>query len=93
LATRGGAQVLGRDDVGTIAPGMAADIAAWRIDAPEFAGGAAADPLAALIFCRPPNADLVIVNGRVRVRNAQLCDFDLPRHVRVHNETSRKLLP
>jgi cytosine/adenosine deaminase-related metal-dependent hydrolase len=91
LATRGGAEVLGRDDIGVLAPGMAADIAGWRVDAPEFAG-AGADPLAALVFCRAPNAELVIVNGRVRVRKGELLDFDLPRHVHRHNETSRALL-
>lgn len=92
LATRGGAAVLGRDDVGMLAPGMAADIAGWRIDAPEFAGGAASDPLAALVFCRAPNAELVIVNGRVRVSGGALVDFDYARHVRRHNEISRALL-
>lgn len=92
LATRGGAQVLGRDDTGALAPGMAADIAAWRIDALEFAGGAVHDPLAALVFCRAHNADLVIVNGRVRVRQGRLLHFDLPAHVRRHNEISRALL-
>lgn len=90
LATRGGASVLGRDDVGMLAPGMAADISAWRIDAPEFAG--AADPLAALVFCRAPGADLVIVNGRIRVRSGELEDFDAARHARRHNEISRALL-
>jgi cytosine/adenosine deaminase-related metal-dependent hydrolase len=92
LATRGGAAALGRDDIGFLAPGMAADIAGWRIDAPEFAGGSASDPLAALVFCRAPNAALVIVNGRVRVRDGALVDFDLERHVRRHNEISRDLL-
>lgn len=92
LATRGGAAVLGRDDVGVLAPGMAADIAGWRIDAPEFAGGAVSDPLAALVFCRAPNAELVIVNGRVRVSGGSLVGFDYARHVRDHNEISRALL-
>ncbi|HEY9180692.1 MAG TPA: 8-oxoguanine deaminase [Candidatus Baltobacteraceae bacterium] len=92
LATRGGAATLGRDDIGMLAPGMAADIAGWRIDASEFAGGAASDPLAALVFCRAPNAALVIVNGRVRVCEGALVDFDLPQHVRRHNDISRALL-
>jgi cytosine/adenosine deaminase-related metal-dependent hydrolase len=92
LATRGGASVLGRDDIGVLAPGMAADIAGWRLDSLELAGGAAADALASLVFCRPPNADLVVVNGRVRVRKGELLAFDLPRHVRLHNDTSRALL-
>ncbi len=90
-ATRGGASALGRDDVGAIAPGMAADIAAWRADALEFAGGAVHDALAALVFCRPGNADLVLVNGRIRVRRGEIVDFDRAAHVRRHNEISRGL--
>lgn len=92
LATRGGADVLGRDDIGAIAPGMAADLAAWRIDTLELAGGAVHDPLAALVFCRPRGAELVIVNGRVRVRRGAIAGFDTAAHVRRHNEISRRLL-
>ncbi len=91
LATRGGAQVLGRDDIGMLAPGMAADISGWRIDSLELAGAAVHDPLASLIFCRPRNADLVIVNGRTRVRNGQLLNFDLHAHIRRHNDLARTL--
>ena len=92
LATRGGADVLGRDDIGAIAPGMAADLAAWRTDTLELAGGAVHDPLAALVFCRPRGAELVIVNGRVRVRRGSIAGFDTAAHVRRHNEISRRLL-
>jgi len=91
LATRGGAEVLGRDDVGYLAPGMAADIAGWRTDTLELAGGAIHDPLASLIFCRPRGVDLNIVNGRVRVRSGEIVDFDLVSHVRHHNELARSL--
>src|SRR3954454_3892069 len=51
LATRGGAAVLGRDDIGQLAPGMAADLIGYRLDTLGFAGGAVHDPLAALVFC------------------------------------------
>ena len=44
LATRGGAEVLGRDDVGYLAPGMAADFVGYRLDTLDFAGGAVHDP-------------------------------------------------
>ena len=53
LATRGGAAVLGRDDIGILAPGMAADFAGVRLDSLALAGGAVHDPLASLVFCRP----------------------------------------
>jgi cytosine/adenosine deaminase-related metal-dependent hydrolase len=91
LATRGGAEVLGRDDVGQLAPGMSADIAAWSIDSLELAGGAVHDPIASLVFCRPPRPDVVIVNGRVRVRNGELLDFDLQSTIQRANEIARSL--
>ena len=57
LATLGGARVLGRDDIGSIAPGMSADIIAFRLDQVAFAG-ALQDPIAALVFCQPQRVDL-----------------------------------
>jgi 8-oxoguanine deaminase len=53
IATRGGAAVLGRDDIGGLAPGMVADFAAFRLDDIAFAG-AQHDPVAALVFCGSP---------------------------------------
>lgn len=91
IATRGGAQVLGRDDIGFLAPGMAADVAGWRLDTLELGGAAVHDPLASLVFCRPRNADLVVVNGRLRVRDGALADFDLGSHLRSHNRIAREL--
>src|SRR6266700_7135703 len=51
LATRGGTAVLGRDDIGYLAPGMAADFIGYRLDTLGLAGGAPHDPLASLVFC------------------------------------------
>jgi 8-oxoguanine deaminase len=92
LATRGGAEVLGRDDVGSLAPGMAADVVAFRLDTLPLAGGAPHDPLAALIFCQPPQVDFSIINGRIRVRDGVLVDVDVPALVRRHNEIARALV-
>ncbi len=91
LATRGGAEVLGRDDIGYLAPGMAADFVGFRIDTLGFAGGAVHDALAALVFCQPPNADLSVINGRVRVCGGQLLGVDLPALVERHNAIARAL--
>ena len=85
LATRGGASVLGRDDTGYLAPGMAADFIGYRLDTLGFAGGAVHDPLAALIFCHPPAVDLSVINGQVRVQDGQLLNFDLPALIKRHN--------
>ncbi|MBF6589569.1 MAG: 8-oxoguanine deaminase [Ktedonobacterales bacterium] len=91
LATRGGAAVLGRDDIGALAPGMAADVVGYRLDTLGLAGGAVHDPLAALVFCQPQQVDLSIINGRVRVRNGQLLDIDLPALITRHNALARAL--
>ncbi len=85
LATRGGAAVLGRDDIGTLAPGLAADFIGFRLDTLGFAGGAVHDPRATLVFCQPPNVDLSVINGRRRVQDGQLLDVDLPPLIARHN--------
>lgn len=85
LATRGGAAVLGRDDIGMLAPGMAADFIGYRLDWLGLAGGAVHDPLAALVFCHPPQVDLSVINGRVRIRDGVLLGVDLAAVITRHN--------
>ena len=90
IATRGGAQVLGRDDIGMLAPGMAADIVTVKLDEIGLAG-ALHDPLAALFFCHVPRVSHSIVNGRVVVRDGQLATLDLPRLIERHNVLAARL--
>ncbi len=92
LATRGGAAVLGRDDIGSLAPGMAADLVGYRLDTLGLAGGAVHDPLAALVFCQPPNVSLSVIDGRVRVQDGQLVDVELPPLIERHNAIARALV-
>jgi len=92
LATRGGASVLGRDDIGYLAPGMAADFIGYRLDTLGLAGGAIHDPLASLVFCHPPQVDLSIINGKVRVQNQRLLNIDLPALVERHNAIAYALV-
>jgi cytosine/adenosine deaminase-related metal-dependent hydrolase len=92
LATRGGAEALGRDDIGYLAPGMAADFVGYRLDTLGMAGSAVHDPLAALVFCQPPNVDLSVIDGRVRVKEGRLLDVDLPLLVERHNALARALV-
>lgn len=91
LATLGGAAVLGRDDIGALAPGMAADFIGYRLDRLDFAG-ALHDPLAALVFCTPINVDLSVVNGRVRVQDGRIVDLDLEPLIQRHNAISRAMI-
>ncbi len=90
MATRGGAALLGRDDIGCLAPGMAADFIAFRLDQPALAG-AEQDPLAALVFCMPPCVDLAVVNGRVLVSERQLTGQELAPLLEQHRATARRL--
>jgi 8-oxoguanine deaminase len=90
MATRGGAAVLGRDDIGILAPGMAADVVGFDVSGIDHAG-AQADPLAALLFCHPGKVALSIINGRVIVEDGQLVEVDVPALVSRHNDLSREL--
>ncbi len=92
LATRGGAEVLGRDDVGMLAPGMAADFVGFRTDTLAMAGAAVHDPFAALVFCQPPTVDLSVINGKQRVRDGRLLDVDLRTLIARHNAIARALV-
>ena len=91
LATRGGARVLGRDDIGELAPGKAADIVAFDLNDIGFSGGLH-DPLAALIFCAPVRVDLTVINGRVVVRDGELQTVELPPIVERHRALARQLV-
>ncbi len=91
-ATRGGARVLGRDDIGHLAPGMAADLALFDLRGLGFAGGAVHDPVAALLLCAPAQATYTIVNGRVVVRDGQLATLDLGPLVEQHNRLAVRLV-
>ncbi|MFZ2990152.1 8-oxoguanine deaminase [Ideonella sp.] len=85
LATRGGARVLGRDDIGHLAPGMAADLALFDLRSLGLAGGAVHDPIGALMLCAPAQAHTTVVNGRVVVRDGQLTTLDLGPLLEQHN--------
>jgi 8-oxoguanine deaminase len=91
MATVGGARVLGRDDVGSLAPGMAADVAAWDLNQLGFAG-TSADPVAALIFCHPVSVSYAVINGRVVVDHGQLTTVDVPVVIEKHHAVSKALL-
>jgi cytosine/adenosine deaminase-related metal-dependent hydrolase len=91
MATRGGAAVLGREDIGHLAPGKAADVIGLRLDRLDYAG-ALHDPLAALIFCQPQKVDLSVVNGEIVVEDGHLLTVDLGPVIERHNRISRELV-
>lgn len=90
MATRGGAAVLGRDDIGQIASGKAADLVLLDLEGLPTAG-ALHDPVAAAVYCRP-RVDTVIVNGRVVVERGELKTADSRAIARRANEISARLI-
>ena len=91
IATLGGARVLGRDDIGALAPGMAADLITVPLDEVGLAG-AGHDPVAALLLCQVSRVQHSVVNGRVLVRDGQITTLDLPRLVQRHQGLAAQLL-
>ncbi len=92
MATRGGAAVLGRDDIGAIAPGMAADVIGVRLDTLAMAGAAVHDPVAALVFSAPSTVDLSVIDGRVRIDAGILQGVELSALIAAHNDAARALV-
>lgn len=92
LATRGGAQVLGRSDIGSIAPGMCADLALFDQRTLAFAGGAVHDPIGALLLCASAQAAYTVVNGKVVVREGRLVTVNERELVQRHNRLALSLV-
>lgn len=92
MATRGGAQVLGRSDIGHLAPGMCADLALFDLETLGFAGAAVHDPLGSLLLCASAQADYTVVNGRVVVRQGQLTTVDTGPLIERHNALAQQLV-
>ncbi|MBR6020871.1 MAG: 8-oxoguanine deaminase [Kiritimatiellae bacterium] len=92
IATRGGAACLGYDEIGSVEPGKAADMALFRLDRVEFAG-AMADPAAAPLFCgSAPRAEYTIVAGEVLVEKGRLLLVDEEKLVPEANAAAADLL-
>jgi len=88
LGTRGGADVLGRTDIGSLEPGKCADIAVWRTDGLEFGG--ADDLVAALVFTAPHRVDRLVVGGENVVRGGALVRADEAEIARSHRVQARR---
>jgi cytosine/adenosine deaminase-related metal-dependent hydrolase len=91
IATRGGAEVLGRDDIGSLEVNKRADFFAINLNRLEFAG-ALHDPVSAVIFCAPVRADYTFIEGRAVVTEGRLTTIDLPVLVQTQNRAARRLL-
>jgi cytosine/adenosine deaminase-related metal-dependent hydrolase len=88
LGTRGGAAVLGRDDIGSLEPGKQADLAVWRTDVLELGG--ADDPVAGLVLAAPHRVDRLVVGGEDVVRGGALVHADESQIARDHRAQARR---
>ncbi|MCB2214062.1 8-oxoguanine deaminase [bacterium] len=91
IATRGGAAVLGRDDIGSLTVGKCADLFAIDLNRLDYTG-ALHDPVAAALFCNPQTVDLNIVGGKVVVKDGQMTTVDVPELIQEHNQAAARLV-
>ncbi|GHO51137.1 8-oxoguanine deaminase [Ktedonospora formicarum] len=84
IATRGGAQVLGRSDIGALEPGKCADFFTLDLNTVGYAG-ALSDPVAAVVFCAPQHAYYTVVGGCLIVDKGEIATLNLDSVIREHN--------
>ncbi len=89
MATRGGAAVLGRDDIGSLEAGKCADFFSIDLNTVDYAG-ALHDPVAATVFCAPQKARYTVINGRVVVENGQVVTVNMRPVIDAHNRFARQ---
>ncbi|MFQ5886738.1 MAG: 8-oxoguanine deaminase [Anaerolineae bacterium] len=90
MATLGGARLLGREDIGSLEVGKAADLIAIDVNRLEYAG--AGDLVAAAVFCAPAKVDFSMVNGRLVVKEGRLTTMEVEPIIARHNEIAREML-
>jgi 8-oxoguanine deaminase len=90
IATLGGAKVLGRDDIGSLAVGKCADFFSIDLHTIDYAG-ALHDPVAATVFCAPQKARFTVINGKVVVEEGRVKTVDMEPVVRDHNRLALEL--
>jgi len=91
IATRGGASVLGRKDIGSLEVGKCADFIAFDLNHLDYAG-ALHDPVAALLLCQPRGVDYSYVKGKPVIQEGHLMGLDLEKQIRIHNKAAARLV-
>jgi cytosine/adenosine deaminase-related metal-dependent hydrolase len=92
MATRGGAAVLGREDIGSLEPGKFADFFAVNLNQVGFAGGSMIDPVASVLFCAPAGAAYTVINGRYIVKDGHITTLDLPNVIAKCNKAAARVI-
>ncbi len=91
LATLGGAAVLGRDDIGSLAPGRCADFFAINLNRLDYAG-ALHDPVAAAVLCAPQKADHTVIHGKRIVKDGRVTTVEMGRVIEQHNRIAKRMV-
>jgi 8-oxoguanine deaminase len=91
LATKGGAKVLGREDIGSLEVGKCADMIAINLNRLDYAG-AMHDPVAAVLFCSPQKVDYSFVGGKVIIQEGNLATINLKHQIEIHNKAAKRLI-
>lgn len=91
MATRGGAAVLGRSDIGSLEVGKVADFFAVKLDSLDYAGGLH-DPVAITLFASPVKANYTVVGGKFVIKEGQLVTIDERKLIEKHNQAAKRLL-
>jgi cytosine/adenosine deaminase-related metal-dependent hydrolase len=91
IGTRGGAEVLGRADIGYLAPGMCADFFSLDLNTIDFAGGLH-DPVASVVFCAPQRAKTTVINGKVVVAEGRVTTVDMQPVIQEHNRLASEMV-
>jgi 8-oxoguanine deaminase len=89
IATRGGAAVLGRDDIGALEAGKCGDFFSVDLNTVDYAG-ALHDSVAATLFCAPQKARYTVINGRLVVENGRVMTVNMNPVVEAHNRFARQ---
>ncbi|MEL6999120.1 MAG: amidohydrolase family protein, partial [Pseudomonadota bacterium] len=90
IATLGGAQTLGRDDLGSLEPGKRADFVLWPTDGSAMSG--VSDPVAGLLLTGPHRPREVWIEGQQVVRDGRITTIDLESALRHHKQLSKRLI-
>jgi 8-oxoguanine deaminase len=89
-ASKGSAKLLGRSDIGELAPGKQADLALFRLDELRFSGSH--DPLSALLLCGADRADRMMIGGTWRVIDGQIEGLDVAQLIADHRQAAKQLV-
>jgi cytosine/adenosine deaminase-related metal-dependent hydrolase len=92
LGSRGGAAVLGREDIGSLEAGKCADFYAIDLRRLEYAGGGVHDPVSAIVFCQPRQVDYTVVGGKFIVKEGRLVTVEAGKLAEKHNQAAKRLL-